>query len=108
MEFILIHKMREPDRYSRKPEEWLKAIEAFRKILAKPEETVAGGKLVASYTALVENWMFCIWDVPNYEALVPFAQQMFMLGFDNDIILVEPTKVHIEKAAKFAEAMKKK
>jgi hypothetical protein len=66
---------------------------------------VAGGKLIASYVGQVEDLVVCICDVPNVEALVPFAGQMFILAFDNDIILAEPLKVHMEMAAKLLKEM---
>ena len=105
MEFILIHKMRDPDIFIRDLDLWKKALTYFQHCLDKPEDTVAGGKLAAAYVGRVENLMVHIWEAPNAEALVPHLGQMFMLGFDTDLVLAESSHAHLKKALQYLETM---
>lgn len=96
MEVIIIHKpigVISP--------EMLKAgIEATKKLLAKPDEFVPGGKLIAAYYARCQWLIVCVWDVPAVEALMPFLEQINMLGWNNEVIPAEKAEVAIEKTAK--------
>jgi hypothetical protein len=102
MEFILIHKPR-----GIVPQERIApAIEQLRKLLAKPDDFVPGGKVIASYAARTKSFTVCIWDAPSADALCPFLEQLNMAGWDTDVMPAEKTTVYIEKAAKALKAMK--
>jgi hypothetical protein len=102
MEFILIHKPR--GIFS--PEVATATIEQVRKLLAKPDDFVPGGKLIASYAARGKSFTLCIWDAPSAEALCPFIEQLALAGWDTDIMPAEKMTVHIEKLAKALKAKK--
>ena len=100
MEFIVIHKP-----ISIMPPDMITAsIELTRKTLAKPEEVVPGGKLIASYQDRCKPFVVCIWDALDVESLMPFIEQMSMLGWDNEVILAEKLEVGVERIAKALEA----
>jgi hypothetical protein len=102
MEFILIHKPRGVI-----PPEVMKAtIEQLSKLLAKPDDFVPGGKLIASYASRAKSFTVCIWDAPSAEAFFPFLEQLVLAGWDTDMIPAEKMTVHIEKGAKALKAMK--
>jgi hypothetical protein len=103
MEFILTHK----PRGIIPPEAMAAAAEQLRKLLAKPEDFVPGGKVIAAYAARSKSFTVCIWDVPSAEALCPFLEQLSMAGWDTDVIPAEKTTVYIEKRMKALQAMKK-
>lgn len=101
MEVILIHKP-----MGTLPPEMLTAgMELSKKVLAKPEEFVPGGKLIAAYYGRCLWIAVCIWDVPTIEALMPFLEQINMLGWNNEVIPAEKAEVAMEKAAKALEAL---
>jgi len=83
------------------------SIEMGKKLMAKPGEFVPGGKLLAAYHARAKSVIFCLWEVPNVEVLLPAFEQMSMLGWDNEIIPADKMEVHLEKATKAMEAMAK-
>ena len=96
MEFILIHRpMGTPP-----PEVSKVAIDFMKKVLANPEEVVPGGKIIASYTALNELLVICIWDVPNSEALTPFLEQLTFLMTTTQIFPAVKTEAFLEKFEK--------
>jgi len=104
MEFVLIHKP-----ISLMPPEMMAAgLDMAKKIEAKPEEMVPGGKAIASYYARTLWRIFCIWEVPSIEALLPLAEQLKMLGWDTDIIPVDKPKVAIQKIEMAMQASMKK
>jgi len=103
MEFILIHRPRGP-----LPLEISKQVAEFgKKINMTPGEVVPGGKLLASYHARCEDAVFCIWDVPNAENLMPALEQLTLLGYDTQVIPAEKVSDAIPKWEKaLAEASK--
>ena len=104
MEVVLLHKA-----IGLLPPEMLAAsIEIGKKVAAKPEELVPGGKLIASYFARSLSLVVCIWEVPNLEALMPMVEQLNMLGWNTEIIPVEKTEVHLEKVEKALQAFQAK
>ena len=103
MEFILIHK----PLGIIPPEVMGGTLEQVKKLLAKPDDFVPGGKLIASYGARGKSFIVCIWDAPNAEALCPFVEQLVLAGWDTDIMPAEKMTVHIEKLTKALKAMRK-
>ena len=93
MEFVLIHKP-----ISLMPPEMMKAgIQLGKKLLAAPGELVPGGKVIASYYARAIWCIFCIWEVPKVESLMPVAEQLKMLGWNTEIIPVEKAADALQK-----------
>ena len=104
MEVLLIHKL-----IGLVPPEMMAAsIEMAKKIAAKPEEFVPGGKLIAQYAARALSMAVCIWEVPSMEALMPLVEQMNMLGWDTDTIPVDKMEVALQKYEKALQAMQAK
>jgi len=104
MEVIIIHRPRGP----LPPEISMAAVQLAKKVIAKPEELVPGGKPIAIYAARCQELVVCIWDVPNVENLVPVSEQLSYLGWDTEIIPAEKMSDAIPKYEKaLAEAMKK-
>ena len=104
MEVLLIHKL-----MGVVPPEMIAAgLEIGKKILAKPGEVVPGGKLRASYWARAISMGVCVWEVPSMEALMPFVEQMNMLGWDTDTIPVHKLEVGLKKYEKALQAMQAK
>lgn len=96
MEVLLIHRP-----IGVLPREWGAAsMDIGKKILAKPGELVPGGKLIAAYGARALHKMFCTWEVPSMEALMPLLEQMKVLGWDTDTIPVEKMEVALPKVEK--------
>jgi len=104
MEVLLIHKL-----IGVVPPEMMAAgLEIGKKILANPGEVVPGGKLIASYWARGISMGVCVWQVPSVEALMPFVEQMNMLGWDTDTIPVDKMDIALTKVAKALQAMQAK
>jgi hypothetical protein len=103
MEFILIHK----PRGIISPEAKIRNVEQVKKLLAKPDDFVPGGKLIASYGARCKMFIVCIWEAPNTESLCPFLEQLSLADWDTDVIPAEKMTVHVEKIVKALQAMKK-
>jgi hypothetical protein len=103
MEFILIHK---PQGFL-PPEVRGGTIEQTRKLLAKPDDFVPGGKLIAAYGARGKAFIVCVWDVLSAEALCPFVEQLDLAGWDTDIMPAEKMTVRVERLAKALKAIKK-
>ena len=104
MEVLLIHKL-----IGLVPPEMMAAsIEIGKKVIAKPEELVPGGKIIASYAARALSMVVCIWEVPSMEALMPLVEQMNMLGWDTDTIPVDKMEVALQKYEKALQAMQAK
>jgi len=74
----------------------------------KAEKTVPGGKLVAKYTACVQMCLFCVWDTPKLESLMPLCGQMTYLGWDTEVIPVQKTKDALPAMEKTLAEMVKK
>jgi hypothetical protein len=96
MEIILIHK----PIGTLSPDTATAGLQLGRNAVTKPGEVVPGGKLIASYYARALWLIVCIWDVPNVEALMPFVEQLMMLGWNTEIIPAEKGEVAVEKIAK--------
>jgi hypothetical protein len=104
MEFVIIHKP-----VSLMPPEMMAAgLEMAKQIEADPEKMVPGGKAIASYYARALWCIFCIWEAPSLEALLPLAEQLKMLGWNTDIIPVDKPKVAIQKIEMAMQASMKK
>ena len=103
MEFVLVHKP-----VGMLPPEVMKlTIEMAKKLAAKPEEFVPKGKLIASYYAIGAQAIYCIWDVPNVEALAPVLRQMSIVGWNTEVIPAQKAEVaiaNIEKAMQAVQA----
>jgi hypothetical protein len=104
MEVLLIHK----PIGMLPPEMWAAALDMGKKMEANPGEMAPGGKLLASYGARAKSTVFCIWEVPSIEALMPALEQMSMMGWDTDTIPVEKMETAIPKAEKAVQAMQGK
>ena len=103
MEFILIHRSPRP-----LPPEIMKAsFELGKKLNTKPEEVAPGCKLVASYHAKCQGLIFCIWDAPSLDSLMPPMEQLSLLGYDTEVIPADKMSDALPKFEKaMAEAMK--
>ena len=93
MEFILIHKPLS----LMSPEMMAAGLEMAKQIQSSPEKVVPGGKAIFSYYARAIWCIFCGWEVPKLESLMPLAEQLKMLGWDTDIIPVDKAEVAIQK-----------
>ncbi len=107
MQFVLVHKG--PGII---PPEGMKLIlETAKQMCANPQAFVPGGKVIASYYAIGAQTIFCIWDVPQVEALSSMIRNMSLVGWDTEVIPAESAEVailHIEKAVQeLAQMMKK-
>jgi hypothetical protein len=103
MEFILIHK----PLGIISPEVMGATLEQVGKLLAKPDDFVPGGKLIASYGARCKSFVVCIWDAPSAEVLCPFVEQLVQAGWETDILPAENMTVHIDRLMKALKAIKK-
>lgn len=93
MEFVLIHKP-----VSLMPPEMMAAgLEMAKKIQASPSDMVPGGKQIASYYARAMWCIFCIWEVPSMESLMPISEQLKLIGWNTEIIPVEKAEVALQK-----------
>jgi hypothetical protein len=101
MEYILIHKP-----IGILPPEVMKlTMEMARKLGAKPQEFVPGGKLIASYYAIGGQAVYCIWDAPNIEALAPLLRNMSIAGWNTEVIPAERAEVALANIEKAMQAM---
>lgn len=101
MEIILVHKP-----IGLIPPESMKlSMDRAKELCAKPQEFVPGSKLIGSYTAIGAQVIFCIWDVPNTESLLPLLRNMSIAGWNTEIIPVERTEVAIPNIEKAMAAM---
>jgi len=99
MEVLLIHK----PMGLVPPEMMAPGLELANKLTFKPEEVVPGGKCIFAYGARALSMVFCLWEVPNMEALMPALEQGNALGWNTDIIPVEKMEVSLPK---FEQALK--
>ena len=94
MEFVLIHRQLGPV-----PAEMMKkTIETAKGIDADPSKFVPGGKLIASYKAIGQSLVVCIWDAPSVDALVPLMEQMNLMEWETEVIPAEKMTTFIPKA----------
>jgi hypothetical protein len=101
MKVVLIHKP-----LSLMPPDMMKAgIELGKKIMAQPEAMVPGGKSLASYYAQALWCIFCVWEAPSLEAMMPLAEQLKMLGWNTEIIPVDEAEVAMSKIEKAMASM---
>ena len=101
MEFILIHRQLGPV----PPELMMKAIQVGKELIADPSKFVPGGKLIASYKAIGQSLLLCIWDVPSVDALAPLLMQMNFLEWETEVIPAEKASTFIPKAEKMLAQM---
>ena len=101
MGVILIHKLRGivP------PEMLIGSIELGKKLIANPEDLVPGGKIIACYSARGFSMIVCIWEVSSVKALMPFVEQLYMLGWDTDTVPADDFEVALPKHEKAIQAM---
>jgi hypothetical protein len=96
MEVVCIHKP-----LSLMPPEMMAAgLELGKKIQAKPEEMIPGGKVKGSYYARALWAIYCVWEVPSVESLMPVAEQLKMVGWNTEIIPVDEAEVALQKLEK--------
>ena len=93
MEFILIHK----PLGIVPPEVMGGTLEQVGKLLAKPDDFVPGGKLIASYGARSKSFVVCVWEAPSVEVLCPVVEQLVLAGWETDIMPAEKMTVQVEK-----------
>ncbi len=96
MEFVLVHRpigMLAPE--SMKP-----TLETAKKMCANPQAFVPGGKVIASYYAIGEPTIYCIWDVSSFDALAPMLRNMSLVGWSTQVIPAEKAEIAIPKLEK--------
>ena len=104
MEIILIHTPR-----GILPPDLTKAIIDLGKDIDKNAEKAApGSKLIASYIPCGQMRIFCIWDAPKIESLLPILGQMVALGWDTEVIPVMKSRDAIAMFEKTLAQMAKK
>ena len=107
MQFVLVHKG--PGIIP--PEGMKLTLDMAKRLGANPQAFVPGGKVIASYYAIGAQTIFCIWDVPQAEALSSLIRNMSLVGWNTDVIPAESAEVaipHLEKAfQELAQMMKK-
>ena len=104
MEVLLIHRPR-----GLTPPELMKAnIQFGKELTEKPEKYAPGAKLVTSYTGCAQMVIFCVWDAPKLESLMPLCGQMAIRGWDTEVIPVQNTKAAILAMEKALAEMAKK
>ena len=101
MEFILIH--RQPGIVP--PEITKKAIETAKGLNADPSKYVPSGKLIASYKAIGQSSVVCIWEAPTVDALIPLLEQMNAIGWETEVIPAEKMATFIPKAEQMLAQM---
>jgi hypothetical protein len=103
MMYILVHKMRG----YMTPEQIMPMMEPTKNLVENPSSFVPGGKLIGSYVARNKNYVVCVWDAPDAEALSFLVEQMELGGWDTDIMLGETMAQHLERITKAFAAIKK-
>ena len=107
MQFVLVHK----SNGITPPEGMPFILETAKQLNANPQAFVPGGKVIASYYAIGAQTIFCIWDVPQAEALSSVMRNMSLVGWNTEVIPAESAEVaipHLEKAfQELAHMMKK-
>jgi hypothetical protein len=104
MEIILIHTAR-----GLHPPELVKAgIDAGKDLEKNAEKAAPGCKLIASYVSCSQMRIFCIWDAPKIESLMPLLGNMVALGWDTEVIPVMKTRDGLAMMEKTLAQMAKK
>lgn len=101
MEFVLIHRPLGP----LPPEVMKRGIELVKKLFAEPSKVVPGGKIIAAYTAYAQSLVVCIWEVPSVNALIPFLEHVWAVGWETEVIPAEKMTTFIPKAEKMLAQM---
>ena len=101
MEYVLIHRQLGPV----PPEMMKKAIEIGKSLAGDPTKFVPGGKLIASYKAIGQSLIVCIWDVPSIDALAPLLEQMNFMEWETDVIPAEKVETFFPRAEKLLAQM---
>ena len=96
MELLLIHTLTGP----MPPELMKKVIEMAKEMAADPSKFVSGGKAIATYKAIGQSRIICLWDVPSLDVLTPLLEQMSFMQWDTEIIPVETMDKFLQKAEK--------
>lgn len=100
MKYLVIHRQLGPV----PTEMYKKMIETAKQFVADPSKFVPEGKQIASYKAIGQSMVVCIWDVPSMDALIPFWEQMNFFEWETEVIPVEKMSDFLPKAEKmFAE-----
>jgi hypothetical protein len=60
----------------------------------------SGGKVIASYYAIAAPAIYCIWDVPNFDALAPMLRNMSLVGWSTEVIPAEKAEDALPKLEK--------
>ena len=102
MQYMFLHTMGS----TMTQESMLASVEMGKKLIAKPEDYAPGAKLQAVYAGRARGIIFCLWDAPDLEILMPACEQMHLLGWDTEVVPIEKMEVHLEKFAKAMVAMK--
>lgn len=101
MDYVLIHKP-----VGALPPEAMKlTLEMAKRLRAKPQEFVPGGKVIGSYYAIGMQEIFCIWSVPNIDALTGLLRNMSIAGWNTEVIPVENGQTAIESIEKAMQDM---
>jgi len=101
MEFVLVHRP-----IGLMPPEAMKPfLETAKKLCANPQAFVPGSKLIGSYYAIGAQVIYCIWDVPNIEALAPLLRNMSVSGWNTEVVPAEKAEVALANIAKAMEAI---
>jgi molybdenum cofactor biosynthesis enzyme len=101
MEFILLHRPTGP-----LP---LENVKATIELAKKVNELIPNGKPIAKYVARSQALVVSIVDVPNAEDLMPFCEQLNLLGINTEIIPADKMEVAIPKMENaVAQATKRK
>ena len=103
MTFIMVHK----PLGVLPPEMMATGLEMGKKIAANPEAVVPGGKCICSYYACSQWLIFCVWESPKLEILLPLTEQMKMVGWNTEIIPVDETGVALQKIEAAMASMQK-
>jgi len=82
-----------------------KAMEIAKQLDADPSKFVPGGKMIASYKACGQSLVFCIWEVPTVDALIPLLEQMNFMEWETEVIPAEKITTFIPKAEKLLAQM---
>jgi len=101
MEFVLIHRALGP----LPPEVMKRGLEFVKKLLAEPSKVVPGGKIIAAYTAYAQSLVVCIWEAPRVDALIPFLEQVWAVGWETEVIPAEKMETYIPKLEKMLAQM---
>ena len=66
-------------------------------LINKPEELVPNAKLVSTLAAKMKREMYSLWETDDPESLVNAMTKLNELGYDTEIIPVEPADKFLSK-----------